>query len=94
MVTPAFRQPSTRISYEIDVLKSLSNNVASGLASLACANTHLIRPTRPKSLQMRVIALSYLSKIGMITTSLIASQISMTPLKSVTSRVIRAICFL
>ena len=91
--TPADKHPSIRISYEIDVLKSFIRNVAFGLQEYALSNTSFMRPTLPFSLQIRVIALSYLSKMGMITTSFITSHISMTPLKALISLSIRSSCF-
>ena len=68
-------------------------SVAFGLLACARSKTSLISRTRPFSLQIRVIALSYLSKIGMMTTSLMTSHISITPLKFVTSRSILSSCF-
>ena len=89
---PASRQPSTRMSYADETSKSLMSKVAFGLVSRAASNIVLIVLMRPYSLQMRVMPLSYLSKTGMMTASLITSHMSISPRKSDTSRWMRALC--
>src|SRR5919107_455242 len=72
--------------------KSLSSSVACGFVARASSKTVRMRGMRPKRRATRVSPLSYLSNTGMITTSLITSQASMSPVKSVTSLRIRARC--
>ena len=91
--TPISRRPSTRISYDCDVLKSLIRSVAEGFSAFAASNTSFTSLKRPYCLHILVIALSYLSNTGMITTSFITSHIFTRPLNALTSLWIRASCF-
>ncbi len=70
--------------------KSFSRSVAVGLVSRAAANVARTIPTRPSACAIFVMPFSPRSKTGMITTSLITSQVSMRPAKSATSRRIRS----
>src|SRR5665648_685676 len=70
--------------------KSLSSRVARGLVARASSKASRTVAIRPMSRHSRVIPLSSLSKTGMITASLIASQVSIRPAKSATSRRIRS----
>ncbi len=79
-----------RHSKAADMSKSLSSSVAPGLVSRAASKTMRTMGMRPMSRHRRVMPLSYLSKIGMMTTSLMTSHMSMTPAKSPTSRLMRS----
>jgi hypothetical protein len=89
---PASSTPSIRHSYAVDMSKSLSSSVADGLVCRAASNASRMVGMRPRSQASRVRPLGSLSNTGMITTSLITSQVSMTPAKSATSRRMRASC--
>ncbi len=70
--------------------KSLSSSVAPGFAARVVSIIIRTVSTRPSFWHSRVMPFGSLAKTGMITTSLRTSHVSMSPAKSVTSRVIRA----
>ena len=83
-----------RHSYAVDMSKSLSSSLTRGFVARASSNAIRIIAMRPRSRARRVMPFirSSLVNTGMMTTSLMASQVSTTPVKSVTSRRIRARC--
>ena len=71
--------------------KSFRMRVAPGFAARAVSKASRTIPTRPSRWASGVIAFASFSNTGMITASLIASQVAIAPAKPVTSRVIRAL---